>query len=207
MQFGAGVSPIIADPALYPNPVLNPIAARATEPPRIAIIAAVARNRIIGRDNTMPWHLAGDLKRFRALTMGHPIIMGRRTWQSLGRPLAGRRNIVVSRDPAFAAPGCEPAISLESALAACAGTERVFVIGGAQLYTAALPLADRLYLTEIHRDFEGDTFFPEFDRRSWRELAREPQPAHNGLEYEFVTYGRASAESDDGGHSRATQST
>ncbi len=186
---------------------MTPIAPSGTATPRIAIIAAVARNRVIGRDNAMPWHLPEDLRRFRALTMGHPIVMGRRTWESLGRPLPGRRNIVVSRDPAFAPQGAEATASLDAALAACAGAQQVFVIGGAQLYAAALPLADRLYLTEIQRDFAGDTLFPEWDRGAWRELAREPQPPRDGLEYVFTTYARADSGPARADQSRATQST
>lgn len=161
--------------------------------PRISIIAAVARNGVIGRDNAMPWHLPDDLKRFRALTTGHPIIMGRRTHESLGRPLPERRNIVISRDPAFVAPGCEAMPALDAALAACAGASEVFIIGGAQLYAAALPLADRLQLTEIEADFEGDTRFPPFDRRQWCETARERGRAEADFGYDFVTYERIPA--------------
>jgi dihydrofolate reductase len=161
--------------------------------PRVSIIAAVARNRVIGRDNAMPWHIPGELARFRELTMGHPIIMGRRTHQSIGRPLPGRRNIVISRDPAFVAAGCEVVSSLQAALTACSGAPEVFVIGGAQIYAAALALADRLLLTEIQADFDGDTRFPDFDRASWRELARQRQHAPAGFDYDFVTYARAAA--------------
>ena len=173
---------------------MTPIAPSGTATPRIAILAAVARNRVSGRDNAMPWHLPEDLKRFRALTMGHPIVMGRRTWESLGRPLPGRRNIVVSRDPAFAPQGAEAAASLEAALAACAGAQQVFVIGGAQLYAAALPLADRLYLTEIQRDFAGDTVFPPVDWGEWSVEARERHLNGAGLDFEFVTYRRVAPE-------------
>lgn len=161
--------------------------------PRVAIIAAVARNGVIGRDNAMPWHLTDDLKRFRALTTGHPIIMGRRTHESLGRPLPERRNIVISRDPAFVAPGCEVLPELDAALVACAGASEVFIIGGAQLYAAALALADCLQLTEIDADFDGDTHFPQFDRRLWRETARERRRAEADFDYDFVTYERIPA--------------
>ena len=162
--------------------------------PRVSIIAAVARNGIIGRDNVMPWHLSDDLKHFRALTTGYPIIMGRRTHESIGRPLPKRRNIVISRDPAFVAPGCEVMPALEAALIACSDAPEIFVIGGAQLYAAALALADRLQLTEIHADFDGDTRFPQFDRRQWRETAREHGRAEADFGYDFVTYERITAQ-------------
>lgn len=160
--------------------------------PRLSLIAAVAANGVIGDRNDLPWHLPEDLKHFRALTMGHPIIMGRRTWQSLGRPLPGRRSLVVSRDPAFRAEGAEVFPSLEAALAAAASATEVFVIGGAALYRTALPQADRLYITEIRRDFAGDTRFPEYDRGAWRESARECQRSSQGFDYDFVIYDRAS---------------
>jgi dihydrofolate reductase len=158
--------------------------------PRVSIIAAVARNGVIGHDNAMPWHLSDDLKRFRALTTGHPIIMGRRTYESLGRPLPGRRNIVISRDSAFAAPGCEVLPALDAALVACSDASEVFIIGGAQLYAATLALADRLQITEIHADFDGDTHFPQYDRRLWRETAREHGRGEADFAYDFVTYER-----------------
>lgn len=157
--------------------------------PRLSIIAAIARNGIIGRGNAIPWHLPEDLKRFRDLTMGNPIIMGRRTWESLGRPLPGRRNLVVSSN--LAENGCEVFASLESAIAACAGSSDAFIIGGAALYAAALEMADRLFLTEIDADFEGDTSFPAFDRARWREVHRERHGAAAGFDYEYVTYCRA----------------
>lgn len=154
----------------------------------------MARNRVIGKDNAMPWHLPEDLKRFRALTIGHPIIMGRRTWHSLGRALPGRRNLVVSRDTALAAAGCEVFPSLESALDACAGAAQVFAIGGAQIYAAALPRAARLYVTEVDAEFAGDTLFPDIDWHEWRETARESHHCASGrFDYYFVIYERASA--------------
>jgi len=158
--------------------------------PRISIIAALARNGVIGRGNAMPWHLPEDLRHFRALTMGHPIIMGRKTHESLGRPLPGRRNIVVSRDARFRAAGCEAVPSIEAALATCAGAAEIFIIGGAQIYAASLPLADRLHLTEIQADFEGDAHFPAIDWRDWREVARRPQRSDAGFDYDFATYER-----------------
>lgn len=157
---------------------------------RISLIVAVARNGIIGAHNTLPWRLPEDLRYFRARTMGHPIVMGRKTWESLGRALPGRRNLVVSRQADFAATGGETCTSLEAALEAAQQADEVFVIGGAQLYEAALPLADRLYLTEIAKDFEGDTCFPAFDRSQWAETSRENHVSETGLEFAFVILDR-----------------
>jgi dihydrofolate reductase len=163
-------------------------------PQRVALVAALARDRVIGRGNALPWDLPEDLRHFRALTMGHTIIMGRRTHESIGRPLPGRRNLVVSADPRFRpAAGCELLPSLGAALAACAGEQEVFVIGGAQIYAAALPLADRLYLTEIDAEFEADAFFPERPAEQWRETSRQPGRSAGGLDYAFVIYERQPA--------------
>ena len=159
--------------------------------PLVALIAAVAANRSIGRDNRMPWHLPEDLKRFKSLTFGHPVLMGRRTWESIGRPLPGRENIVLTRSADFSAPGCRVAHSLEEALESCRGADTVFVIGGVELYRAALPLADRLLLTEIRREYPGDAFFPAFDRSLFRETSRQRNRSSDGLEYDFVEYWRA----------------
>ncbi|HQW19559.1 MAG TPA: dihydrofolate reductase [Rhodocyclaceae bacterium] len=160
--------------------------------PRLVLIAALAKDRVIGIDNQMPWQLPEDLKRFKALTLGHPIIMGRKTWESLGRPLPGRSNIVVSRNPGYAAPGASVVHSLKEAIALAAGSgaENVFVIGGAEIYRQALPLAWRLELTEIAADFPGDAYFPEFDTRAWLEISRERHHSTNGFDYAFVTYER-----------------
>ena len=159
-------------------------------PPRLTLIAAVARNGVIGNDNALPWRLPEDLKHFKELTLGHPIIMGRKTWSSLGRPLPGRRNIVISRDPDFKASGGIVVASLAAALAACADAAEAFVIGGAEIYALALPVAHRLQLTEIDRDFPGDTHFPGFDPAAWRETERKSHRAADGLDYAFVTYQR-----------------
>ena len=159
--------------------------------PRIHLVAAVASNGVIGARGTLPWRLPEDLRHFKALTFGHPVIMGRRTWQSLGKPLPGRENIVVTRDRAFSAPGASVAASLEAALALCADSPRVFVIGGGELYAAALGCADVLVLTEIQRDFEGDARFPEFDRAAWRECERIARSAADGMRFDFVRYERA----------------
>jgi dihydrofolate reductase len=145
----------------------------AAKQPRLNLIVARARNGVIGRGGTLPWHLSEDLRHFKRTTLGHPIVMGRRTWESIGRPLPGRRSIVLTRNPRWSAPGCEKAESLAQALAMCEGAAEVFVIGGAALFAEALPLAQRVFLTEIDADFEGDTFFPAFDRAAWREASRE----------------------------------
>ena len=142
--------------------------------PILSLIAAIARNGVIGIDNRLPWHLPADLKHFKALTTGHAVIMGRKTWESLPakfRPLPGRRNIVVTRNAAFRAEGALVAGSLAAAVALAESSE-AFIIGGAELYAAALPLADRLCLTEIDADFEGDTRFPAVDPKRWREASR-----------------------------------
>ena len=137
--------------------------------PRVALIAAVAANRTIGLDNRLPWRLPEDLRRFKALTLGHPVVMGRRTWDAIGRPLPGRTNIVVTRSRRFAAPGALIAHTLDEALAAAAAADEVFVIGGGDLYRAALPLAQRLLLTEIRRELAGGAFFPVFARAAVRD--------------------------------------
>jgi dihydrofolate reductase len=148
-----------------------------TDAAEIAVIAAVAANGVIGAGLALPWRLPGDLARFRRLTTGHAIVMGRRTWQSLGRALPGRQSIVVSRDPSFCADGAIVVPSLDAALAAVAMPPPAFVIGGAALFAEALPRASTLQLTEIHADYAGDVLFPPWDRTAWRETAREEVPA------------------------------
>lgn len=161
------------------------------EGPRMYLIAAVAANGVIGSGGKLPWHLPEDLRHFKALTLGHPVIMGRKTWESLGRPLPGRENIVVTRTSGYEAPGAHVAASLDAALALCAGEPLAFVIGGSALYAAALPAADALVLTEIARDYPGDVRFPAFDRAAWRETQRKPQTGADGLRFDFVLYERA----------------
>lgn len=160
--------------------------------PEIVIVAALARNGVIGRDNGLPWRLKADLQHFRALTMGHPILMGRKTWESLGRPLPGRRNLVVTRDAEFEAVGAEVFTDPEAAIAAAAGAERLFVIGGAQLYKTLFPRAERLALTEVWADVEGDAHFPMFDRSDFVEERRDVRTADadNEYDYDFVDYRR-----------------
>lgn len=141
---------------------------------KISLIVAMSSNRVIGLDNQMPWHLSADLKKFKAVTMGFPIIMGRKTFEAIGKPLPGRMNIIISRNADYQQAGCEVFGSLELAIEhACRQSEHAFVIGGATLYDAALPFADELYLTEIHQNFAGDTFFPELNSAEWQEVARE----------------------------------
>lgn len=157
---------------------------------RISLIAAVAANRVIGIDNRLPWRLPADLQHFKRLTLGHHIVMGRKTWESLPGKLPGRPHVVISRDTAYQPAGAQVVHSIEAALAACADDEEIFFIGGENLYRQALQIADRLYLTEIQQDFAGDAHFPEFERAAWRESAREAHQS-DGLAYHFVTYDRA----------------
>lgn len=144
---------------------------------KLALVVAMARNGVIGRAGSLPWHLPADLKRFRAITMGKPIIMGRRTHESIGRPLPGRRNIVLSREPAYRAAGCEVFGSLAAAQAALKNVDEVMIVGGAALYAEALPRAQILYLTEVDAAPEGDVHFPAFDRDEWREVEIEQHAA------------------------------
>lgn len=158
--------------------------------PEIVLIAAVARNGVIGKDNALPWRLKADLVRFKSLTTGHPILMGRKTWESLGRPLPGRRNLVVTRDPDYCANGAEVFGDLASVIAAVADTERLFVIGGADIYRQVLARADRLLLTEVWAEIDGDTHFPPIDTTVFEEIRREAHSAdaHNQFDYDFVEY-------------------
>jgi dihydrofolate reductase len=160
--------------------------------PSLALIAAVAKNGVIGADNRLPWRIPDDLRRFRELTTGHSIIMGRKTWESIGRPLPDRQNIVVTRQRNFQASGAEVVASLEAALAAAIMPEPVFVIGGEALYREALPLANRLYVTEIHQDFPGDAHFPGYARSAWRETLREVRRTDipDGFDFAFTAYER-----------------
>ncbi len=150
----------------------------------ITVLAAVGANLVVGRGGEMPWHLPEDLAHFKATTMGHTLVMGRKTYDSIGRPLPGRRMIVMTRQQGWHAPSVEVAHSLAEALA-FAGPTDVFVIGGAEVYQQAMPFADKVMLTEVEMSPEGDAFFPTFDPAHWRETARE---AHDG--FSFVTYDR-----------------
>jgi dihydrofolate reductase len=170
-----------------------------TDRPPLVVIAAVARNGVIGRDGQLPWHLNADMAHFRNLTSGCPVIMGRGTWDSLPlrfRPLPGRTNIVVTRDAAWAADGAIAAATLEAALyrarQTCQPGQRVFVAGGAQLYAQAMPLADELELTEVHAEVDGDARFPDWNRDQFREIRRirNAASASNTMAFDFVTYRR-----------------
>ncbi|MGX2028634.1 MULTISPECIES: dihydrofolate reductase [Methylocaldum] len=158
---------------------------------KISLIVAMGENRVIGVDNRMPWHLSADLKRFKQITMGKPLVMGRRTHESIGRPLPGRKNIVLTSDRAYVAPGCVVVHTLRDALGE-ADADEVMVIGGSSLYETLLPKADRLYLTLIHREFVGDTFFPEFEWKEWSEIERldVTDDPDSGLSYSFLVLER-----------------
>ena len=158
----------------------------------ISLIAAMGKGRVIGIENRLPWRLPADMKHFRALTMGKPVLMGRKTFDSIGKPLPGRTNIVVSQDLAFQPPGVKLARSITEALMLGEEAEEIMVIGGASFYAQLLPQAQRLYITEIHHKFAGDAFFPEWNPGEWREIERSDHPADadNSYSYSFVTLER-----------------
>ncbi len=160
----------------------------------IVLVVAMSENRVIGRDGGLPWKISEDLKHFKAVTMGHPIIMGRKTWDSIGRPLPGRENIVVTRNPDFEAEDVIRAATVEEAIAHCrdAGADKAMIIGGGQIYAEVIALADTIELTEVHAVVDGDTVFPEIPNAEWREVAREPHPAIPDSQpaYSFVTLKR-----------------
>jgi dihydrofolate reductase len=160
---------------------------------QVSLVAAIARGGVLGREGGIPWRIPEDARRFRAVTLGHPVVLGRRTWESLPdrfRPLPGRRNVVVTRNTKWRDVGAERASSLEEALALLSGSPKVFVIGGAELYAAALPLADELLLTEIDAEFDGDTFFPDWDRETFEEVERAEHVSESGDAFSFVRYVR-----------------
>lgn len=140
---------------------------------KISLIVAMASNRTIGLNNQMPWHLSADLKKFKKITLGSPILMGRKTYESIGRPLPGRTNIIISRNPSYSQADCLVFNDISKALSSCGDAKEVFVIGGSDFYRAMLDLADTLYLTQIHQEFPGDTFFPELAADQWLEVERE----------------------------------
>jgi dihydrofolate reductase len=163
---------------------------------KLSLVAAVARGGVIGRGGALPWHLPEDMARFRETTMGHPVVMGRRTWDSLPdrfRPLPGRRNVIVTRNEAWAADGAERAGSLEEALELLRDACHVFVIGGGELFAEALPVADELRLTEIDLEVEGDAFFPPWERNAFEEVSRESHVSADGTPFSFVSYDRRPA--------------
>jgi dihydrofolate reductase len=160
---------------------------------KVVLVAAVGRGGVIGRDGDLPWRLPEDMAHFREVTIGEPVVMGRKTWDSLPvrfRPLPGRRNVVVTRNPAWSAEGAERAGSFDEALELAHGAERVSVIGGGEIFAAALPVADELVFTEIDLEVDGDTLFPEWDRSVFSERSRDERVAENGTRFTFVTYAR-----------------
>ncbi|MCG8393153.1 MAG: dihydrofolate reductase [Pseudomonadales bacterium] len=165
---------------------------------RLAMMVAKASNNVIGRNNKLPWYLPNDLKYFKQVTFGKPVIMGRKTWESLGKPLPGRTNIVITRQSGFQAEGAKVVATLDEAIAMAEnvafidGQEEAVIMGGAEIYALALPRADRLYLTEVHAQVEGDTWFPEYDATEWNEIGREDFQAEgpNPYDYSFVVYER-----------------
>jgi dihydrofolate reductase len=160
--------------------------------PRISLIVAMARNRVIGINNTLPWHLPADLKHFKTLTMGHHIVMGRKTYESIGKPLPGRTSVVVTRNADYSVPGVIVANSLQAAISSCGNDEEIFVIGGAELYRHAINFADRIYLTEIAADIPGDAHFAELESKHWQEIGREShiRDEKNAYPYQFIIYDR-----------------
>jgi len=157
---------------------------------KLSLIVAIAQNRVIGADNALPWHLPEDLKRFRALTTGHHIIMGRKTYDSLNKLLPNRTTVIVTRNPQYKVPGALIAHSLADAIKQAVNDDEVFLIGGAELYRDGLNLADKLYLTEIDASFEGDAFFPEINLAEWVEIHRETHVSEKGLPFSYITYQR-----------------
>jgi dihydrofolate reductase len=161
---------------------------------KISLILAMGRNRVIGRDNRLPWHLPADLAHFKATTMGKPILMGRKTWESIGKALPGRQNIVLTGRAGYQAEGATVVNTIDEAIAACESADELMVIGGAAVYQAFLPRAQNIYLTLVGEEFEGDTFFPQLDENEWREESREDHPADdkNAYDYSFRVLRKAS---------------
>lgn len=158
---------------------------------KISIIVAMSKNRVIGVKNSLPWHISEDLKRFKRLTTGYPIIMGRKTFESIGKPLPERRNIVVSRNQNLKVQDVEVVKSIEDALKICSSENLIFIIGGEQIYNLAMPYANNIHLTEVNKEVEGDAFFPEFDKKEWKEIARENSKDFIDTSYSFVEYRRS----------------
>jgi dihydrofolate reductase len=155
---------------------------------QLSIIVAMDRNRVIGKGDALPWHISSDLKNFKKITMGKPIVMGRKTHESIGRPLPGRENIILTRDKTYQVEGCTVLHSMDEIFEHCKNVEEVMITGGSEIYKLSLEQASRLYLTEVHTEIEGDTYFPEFDRDEWDEVSREDFEADekNEFDYSFV---------------------
>ena len=158
---------------------------------KISIIVAMSKNRVIGVKNSLPWHISEDLKRFKRLTTGYPIIMGRKTFESIGKPLPERRNIVISRNQNLKVQDIEVVKSIEDALKICSSENLIYIIGGEQIYNLAMPYANNIHLTEVNKEVEGDAFFPEFDKNEWKEIARENSKDFIDTSYSFVEYRRS----------------
>ena len=156
----------------------------------ISLIAAMGKNRVIGADNSIPWKLPQDMKRFKELTTGKPVVMGRKTFEAIGRMLPNRTNIIITRDRNYKAEGCVVVHSTEEALKAAHKNQEFMIIGGAEIYKQFLPIANRMYLTFIDKNFEGDAYFPEYDKNEWKEVSREEHADENGLKYAFVNLER-----------------
>lgn len=155
--------------------------------PRLSAIVAMSDNRVIGDKNQLPWHLPADLKYFKNLTSGHPILMGRKTYESIGRPLPNRTNIILTRNAEFTAPGCLVVTTIEEAMECAreAQSDEIFIIGGAEVYKQLLPHIERIYLTIVHDQFDGDAFFPELDEDQWQEVSRQNHDADENNEFDF----------------------
>lgn len=166
---------------------------------RLSIIVAVAENNVIGRGNTLPWHVPEDLKSFKKITMGKPIVMGRKTYESIGRPLPGRTNIVITRNPEWQAEGVSTVASLAEALALAEqrcvidGMDELFVIGGEQIYRLAMASAQRIYMTRVHTNVEGDAYFPELSASEWQQVANQPASEAAEVDYAFLVFERQSS--------------
>jgi dihydrofolate reductase len=157
----------------------------------ISIVVAISENHVIGKDNKLLWYLPNDLKHFKEITTGHTVIMGRKTYESVGKPLPNRRNIIITRQN-ITIEGCEVVSSIEAALALCSHEAEVFIVGGAEIYRQSLHLTDRIYLTIVHKEFDGDSYFPEIEANEWKETAREDYEPDikNNLPYSFITFER-----------------
>ena len=155
---------------------------------KLSLIVAMDKNRVIGKEGKLPWHLSDDLKNFKKITLHKPVIMGRKTHESIGKALPERKNIIVTRKPDYSVEGCTVCHSLEEALNLCSGDEEAIVIGGADIYAQVLDRVDRIYLTEVHTEIEGDVYFPDFKRESWDEIIRDDYPANEQNDYPFSSF-------------------
>ncbi len=158
---------------------------------KVSIIVALAKNHVIGKDNQIPWHIPADLQYFKKITLGKPMIMGRKNYESIGRPLPGRKNIILTRDKNFSAEGCTIVHSKDEAIAATDGVAEIMIIGGGAIYEMFMDDADMLYLTEIDSEVDGDVFFPEYSKSQWKEVSREAGENNMDWNYDYVVYSRA----------------